>query len=236
MLPINLAQAEVSRYTDWHPPFMAMLWSLWPVPAFMLLIQNVLHWTGIALLASRLTGRWPYLMLAVGLTPIAFKYLGVIQKDTLLASLFVLAFGMAGRARLVPALLGALTRANGPFALIGIVRLPFALLLIAAMVPASMLFNRAVAERSYVERSLPFYDMAGIAHFEEDTSRFPAGCYTPLFWDTLGTQRCYFAFDKAPKSLTGEWVRTIAAHPVSYVRHRLAHFNATTFFLVPARQ
>ena len=186
----QLSEAHSGRFTDWHPPIMAMLWSLFPRPEAMLALQVSLHWVGIAGLALRLSGRWRWLMLAVGLTPIAFKYLGVLQKDTLLASLFIAAFGLLGHSRVGAAalgLLGSLVRANGVFAF-GPLLLPrwslattmaASIALSAALIPASMVFNRAVAEPTGVERSLQLYDLTGIKHFSGEQSN----CYTPLFWD-----------------------------------------------------
>jgi hypothetical protein len=102
-----------------------------------------------------------------------------------------------------------------------------------------MLFH---AERTGVERSLQLYDLAGIAHFSGDDSVLPVPifdldrCYTPLFWDTLGTQRCGRVFERLPRSIASQWLAGIAHHPLAYAEHRLAQFNREIFFLVPAMQ
>ena len=239
----QLAEARTGKFTDWHPPIMAMLWSVAPYPAAMLTLQIGLHWIGIAGLALRLSGHWRWVMLAVGLTPIAFKYLGVLQKDTLLTSLFVAAFGLAAHFRIASialGLFGSLVRANGVFAFgplalprMGLVRtIALSVALSAALIPVSMAFNRLVSEPTGVERSVQAYDLAGIEQF----SGKPSGCYTPLFWDTLSTERCGFSYQKIRGSITGEWLNAIANHPLAYAQHRLMHFNSTTFFLVPAMQ
>ncbi len=91
-----------------------------------------------------------------------------------------------------------------------------------------------------MERSLQLFDLAGIAHFSADTSGLPkeaeavTRCYTPLFWDKL--TQCLGSVDSLPESLTKQWIEAIATHPVAYAEHRLAHFNRTTFFMVPPMQ
>ncbi len=123
----QLSQAMTEAYTDWHPPLMAKIWALLGgTPQAMLALQITLHWFGFWSLAETLrrgkAGKWPWAMLAVGLTPIAIKYTGVIQKDSLLAEFLITAFGLAaltgghGIATIFGAA-GALCRANAVFAL-----------------------------------------------------------------------------------------------------------------------
>src|SRR3954470_7342970 len=125
-----LHQAISGHFTDWSPPLLAALWSvglkLGGTTQSLLIVQVALHWLGIGCLADRLERdghlKLAVAMLAVGLTPISFTYIGVIMTDTLLASFFIAAFGIAIRfsGSALPlglGLLGYLTRANGAFAL-----------------------------------------------------------------------------------------------------------------------
>ncbi|MES2119227.1 MAG: hypothetical protein V4513_01455 [Pseudomonadota bacterium] len=240
-------EIRAGRITDWHPPLMSIVWrALGGLPQAMLILNSIIYWTGIALLADQLQRqagrRWGLAMLAVGLSPISIFYLGRIQKDTLLTALLVLAAGLTARfARgygLVPAVIGVLTRINGAFA-----AAPFflrtrrlgpavlaSLALAAALIPASVFVNRAIfgAERSHVEKTLQLFDLAGTG--DPELKR----CYSVFEWDTL-KYRCQ-AFDRTPDDITGRWLGAIAAHPLSYAAHRLSFFNHAIYFLVPPRQ
>lgn len=131
------------------------------------------------------------------------------------------------------------------------------LLLIAtlAVLAVSPIINHRLlgASVSHVERVLPVFDLAGIAHFggplpprvDPETWRAAdaRGCYSPYLWDALGDEtRCGFVAEalgrdgSAGDHLIGEWARTIATHPLAYLRHRLAHLNATLRFVVPLGQ
>ncbi|MBV8970859.1 MAG: hypothetical protein JO290_01060 [Sphingomonadaceae bacterium] len=109
------------------------------------------------------------------------------------------------------------------------------------------------AGASHVERVLPVFDLAGIAHFggalpprinrsawaEVERRR----CYSPYLWDALGDDsRCGFVASALGlqgangDGLIGEWIRTVVANPVPYGRHRLAHLNATLRWIVPFGQ
>jgi hypothetical protein len=106
------------------------------------------------------------------------------------------------------------------------------------------------AGASDVGRSLPTYDLAGIALHAgpEAVPVLPASawraaearqCIRPMLWDPLG-DRCAFVSDglavAAPgRALTGVWIGTILHHPLGYAAHRLAHWNATMRWLVPWR-
>ena len=99
----QLLQAITGTYSDWHPPIMSVIWRQLLFADYllqpMLILQISLHWLGIGLFSYSLN-RSKYqkaalLMLASGLTPIAFKYTGIIQKDSLLASALIAAFGIA---------------------------------------------------------------------------------------------------------------------------------------------
>jgi hypothetical protein len=215
---------------------MAALWSLCPTPAAMLVLQIALFWTGLALVARAARSPWP---LIIGLSPIAVYYLGIIGKDTLLASALMLGAGLCslgwrwtGAAVL---LVGGFLRANAGFALGPLLfkRIWLAAVFGVLMLGLVALSSRAV-ERTGVERGLQLFDLAGIDHFEGG-NRFPEGCYTSMLWDTLSTGRCGHAFQRSG-NVTGEWISAIVRHPVAYAEHRIAHFNRATFFLVPPAQ
>jgi len=255
----QLAQALAGSYDDWHPPIMAVIWACLGASApAMLVLQSGLHWFGFWSLAEsvRRKGRSPYhwAVLAVGLSPIALKFTGVFQKDTLLESLFIAGFGLSSLkgghvAGSFLGTVGMLCRGNAVFALppllfararrMGLVRLVvLSVVIAAALVPASAFVNHTVlnARRSGVERSLQLFDIAGIAHFSHDASFLPKGaerageCYTPYFWDSF--RPCGVPLIQLPP-ITGNWLSAIAAHPVAYAMHRIAHFNIATFFAVP---
>lgn len=260
----QLSQAISGQFSDWHPPFMAMLWRfIGPTLSTMLFLQIVLHWLGIWAFAEgvrriRPSG-WIWVILAIGLTPIALKYTQVIQKDSLMTSFFLLAFGLAfltsRRMLALPfGIAGILCRSNGVFALppllIGNNNRQFGFLVsfVASLVIAAFLglligiFNTHVlaSRETGVQRSLQLFDLAGIAHFSRDNSSLPAGakdaarCYTPVFRDTLNG--CMAPMSSIKPSLTKEWGTTIFLHPLAYAQHRIAHFNRTIFFIVPPMQ
>lgn len=251
----QLAEIRAGRLRDWNPPLMAVIWrALGATPQAMLLVQVLLYWSGLALLADQLrresSAPWGFALLLVGLTPMSLVYLGVVQKDTLLVSLLLVATGLMLRfgraAALLPGLLAMLTRANAIFAVPPLfvrsqrwpVALALSLAIAAALVPVSRLINLSLlgAERSHVEKSLQLFDLAGI---EVHSGRLVIGpdvsrCYTPFYWDTL--QHDCGAFDRSPPDLTARWIAVIGAEPLAYARHRLIHFNHNIHFLVPPMQ
>ncbi len=127
---------------------------------------------------------------------------------------------------------------------------------VLAVLAASPTINHRLlgARASHVERVLPLYDLAGIAHFGglATLPRLPAarwreaearGCYHATMWDAYGDDtRCGFVGDAvgidspAGAGLIGEWAHAVAAHPAAYARHRLGHFNATMRWLVASGQ
>lgn len=259
----QLAQAVAGRYDDWHPPFMAMLWrALGATPPAMLIVQVVLHWAGIWTFAEGVRRvrptRWVWAVVAVGATPIALKYTGVIQKDSLLAGFLLLAFGLSLSARAAAGLpfglAAMLCRANGVFALppllFALRRKPMSLLstvaaslaLAVVLVPVIGTVNARLpgVAPSGVLRSVQLFDMAGIVHLSGDASVMPQGtrgavrCYTPLFLDAI--EPCMPPYAAMKPSMTREWLAAIGRHPLAYARHRLSHFNRTIFFLVPPMQ
>ena len=104
-----------------------------------------------------------------------------------------------------------------------------------------------------VALSLVIFDLGGITE-NSRTNVFPPvpgiddpvavnhGCYDPVEWDPYSwwvDEPCAIGFTNLVPALyrTGEspyrlWLRAIAAHPIAYAKHRLAHFNANSRFLV----
>ena len=107
------------------------------------------------------------------------------------------------------------------------------------------------AERSGVAGTLPLFDLVGIAHdapLAAPPGLTPAewaqaerrGCYTPFYWDPFGdATRCAEMGDAILDDEDGRppimraWVATIAAYPLAYATHRLAHLNATLRIATP---
>jgi hypothetical protein len=149
----QLTQARSGLYTTHHPPLMAWLWSwldrVTPGPIGMLVLQNVLFWSALGILAfftrkmpAILAGGW---VLVVGLLPPCFSFIGTIWKDVhlgvwlLFASvLLVLATRYRSRSRWLalaslPFLFyGNAVRPNGLFAMV-----PLALWAVAVLAPSA---------------------------------------------------------------------------------------------------
>lgn len=122
-----------------------------------------------------------------------------------------------------------------------------------ALLLALPVANRVLgAERSGVELSLVAYDLGGITK-NAGVDAFPplpiadpvavnARCYSPVSWDSYS----WWVDDPCPiqfEALRGAFARmrtnpyawlatAIAAHPLAYARHRLAHFNRNLRFWV----
>jgi hypothetical protein len=157
----------------------------------------------------------------------------------------------------------ALVRANAIFSVapLGALLMPrrwgawrgaAALALLAAGLGAAGPVNHGVfdAERSGVERTAALFDLAGIAARTPIDRPLPLTgaerqaivrlrCATPFFWDPLGEDsRCAPALSRPwsqpPGALYRDLARAIAAAPIAYARHRLAHLNSTERWLVPA--
>ena len=102
--------------------------------------------------------------------------------------------------------------------------------------------------------SLVAFDLAGMS-VDEQHNLFPQyapaeglalsrHCYVPAQFNHLGTPECYAMEDGLHDWLEREkvdpvrfWLATIAAHPIAYAEHRLAHFDRNMRFMqrdVPA--
>ena len=214
-------------------------------------------------------------VLAIAAFPLFAGWQGVVLKDTQMLGAVLAAVGLVAWPRLageripvatlaaVVMLLAyaALLRANAVFAIV-----PLAVMLwpgaarpwrrggavivgtlaVLALVPPinHQLFD---AQETKVSRTLPTYDLAGIAHFAEaDDGLLPREralierrhCYQPFFWDPFENPAHCGAvaarLNELPRAdLNRLWLAAIAHHPLAYVEHRLAHLNATERLIVP---
>ena len=219
-------------------------------------------------------------VLALGAFPLFAGWQAAVLKDAQMTGALLAATGIAGwwhlRGRPLPRLAGggiaplllyaALVRGNAVFAAAPLacglfdwfglrrptVRAAALLGLTAAVMLAAPFVNHQLlgAEETGIARSLPTYDLAGIAH--RAGSEAPAvltpgdwaqvearHCYTPFFWDPLGhPEHCQFIQEALGEQAPGgtlyvAWAVAAAHHPFAYAAHRLAHWNATLRWLVP---
>lgn len=97
-------QVLSGRYDDWHPPVMARLWSLLHVlgggAGPMMVLQIVLYWLGLGLLAGGLarTGRLraAAVVLAVGALPGFAVWQWAVLKDIQMVAAMLAAVGIVG--------------------------------------------------------------------------------------------------------------------------------------------
>jgi hypothetical protein len=97
------AEALSSDFTDWHPPMMAFLWSLFikviEGPGLMLAFHLLCHWFAFALIADALSrtghGRLGLLTLFAGAFPVLLHYNGGMLKDVGMGETLLAAFSVA---------------------------------------------------------------------------------------------------------------------------------------------
>jgi hypothetical protein len=193
---------------DWQSPVMTVLWGLIdpvaPGAASMFLLIAASYWLGFGLLAfalARRASRLALLLPLLALLPPAFVFAGIIWRDVLFATCWLLAAAIAfavadGRARLrVPAqalalalcAFGVLLRPNaliaGPI-LAAYLAWPMrispkrtAILLVPAMAGlfglVQLVYYGALgATRQYPLQSIMVFDLGGISHFAKQ-NQFP---------------------------------------------------------------
>ncbi|HWP11581.1 MAG TPA: hypothetical protein VNN06_07145 [Ramlibacter sp.] len=117
------AEAISGKYTDWHPPVMAWLWSLLRLagegPAPFLLLHLAAYWTGFGLLADGMRRRGhPRIAFAIALSGAFPPFLflnGTIMKDVGMAASWIAAAGVIfwfrAQQRRIPVLCGVLVAA-----------------------------------------------------------------------------------------------------------------------------
>jgi hypothetical protein len=106
------------------------------------------------------------------------------------------------------------------------------------------------ADESGVQQTEALFDLAGIAAHapsaagtgltsDERRDIIVRHCSKPFFWDPLGDPaHCDATMDRLRNLPTATLYATLAVailhHPLAYAGHRLAHFNSTERWLVPA--
>lgn len=219
-------------------------------------------------------------VLMVGAAPLFLGWATVILKDAQMACCLVAAVGLVAhwrlRERAIPIwgaglallLIGYATLVRGN-AVFGTVPLAFALFdwagvrrwparaalvvaVVLALIGVEPVINHRLlgAEATQVERSLPLYDMAGIAHHAHlpTIAGLPPalwgkserlGCYSPYYWNPYGEpalcddvgQAAMFA-EAAPPRPMARWAGMVARHPLAYMEHRAVHLNSNLRFWV----
>lgn len=152
---------------------------------------------------------------------------------------------------LVLLLVASLTRANAPFITAPIIimitigwntRLKsfvfsaiLAIMLIGVSGPINHKLFGALSANPLI--SLQVYDLAGISNFtgaievpgnytSEEKQRIVGGCYSPVHWDVYAWGSCRFVVEKMQRDGLGlVWVKSIFRNPISYLKHRVSHFN-----------
>ena len=214
-------------------------------------------------------------VLALGALPLFAGWQAAVLKDTQMLGAMLAAVGLIGWWRLterrmpIPAIVAVvlllayaiLVRANAVFAVVPLAVMlapwPMRLWQRGLAIVAGILLVLAVtppinhglldAGETSVTRTLPIFDLAGIAHYSATAdSLSPAErtliarrhCYQPYFWDPLGDEdRCGSIaerLDLVPaRTLLTLWLGSAMHHPVAYLEHRFAHLNSTDRLLVP---
>ena len=94
---------QISAFTDLHPPAMGLVWKIvdriYPGPAGMLVIHNLLYWTASGLLSFHLFRRnliqySIFSILIIGLFPPIFAIFSTIWKDVAMASTLFMGFAL----------------------------------------------------------------------------------------------------------------------------------------------
>jgi hypothetical protein len=109
------------------------------------------------------------------------------------------------------------------------------LAILVAAPPVNLYLFRA--EPSGVEKSLPIFDLAGIAARTAGPGPATARrCYSPVEWDRSGEPGCpgFALLRQTDDHVARLWLAEILHHPAAYAVHRLGHFDRTMRLFVPA--
>lgn len=213
-------------YGDWQSPVMTLLWRtidpLAPGPASMFLVITALYWLGIGILAMSIHRRSVALAVALpllALAPPLFALLGVIWRDVLMASVWLLAAALvfattawSARPRLAAQLIalalivfGVLIRPNAIAAAPLLITyavwpqqfhwkraaLLYAPLAVALYAIMQIVYYGALdASRQHPLHSIAVFDLGGITSFSGENA-FPVS-WQPAELETLRS-RCYDA-------------------------------------------
>jgi len=96
----QLRHARAGQYLSYYAPVMGWIWGLLdrvaPGPFGMLVLQNAIFWSGLALIASvAIRSAWaPAAVLAIGFYPSVLAELGTVWKDVHLCAALVLSTGL----------------------------------------------------------------------------------------------------------------------------------------------
>lgn len=207
-------QAVDNQFEDWHPPLMAWVWRRLafaiPGPAPMLLLQLLLYWAGIGLIAW-----WAYrkgqrgLAIAsacAGFLPAPFALTGAVLKDVLMAGCLLCATGLLlwrrGGAAILFLFIAAALRLNAVFACLPLMlaALPVAFtrtrgrLAGSAIIAATALLATGPAisalvqaEDTKVDLSLIIFDLGGITEHSRANAFPDFGVRDPV----AANHRCY---------------------------------------------
>jgi hypothetical protein len=185
------------------------------------------------------------LLLAAGLAACLLRGLfrGRVAKGLVAFFLLIGAFMRANSLFALPPLLDlAGSAASRRWAARGLMQRAAIVCVLAALVaPAHLMADRYLFRVNDIApmSQLQVFDLGGISYFSGADAfqgffgpDFPAKnrtCYTPRFWDVYGWGGCPEVYENLkPKfgaGLTKLWLEGIAAHPVAYLTHRLAHIN-----------
>ena len=262
---------------DWQSPVMTVLWGaiepLAPGSASMFLLTATLYWLGFAILALSIVRRSFATALAVSLTafaPPAFVFVGIIWRDVLFATLWLLAAAlaysvserrdrwryMAQALAIALLVLGLLLRLNALFAApilaaylvwparfdikrAALVYVP-AVIALYALVP-TVYYGVLGAKHQNALHAILVFDLGGITYFAKQ-NQFPVtwtaeqdkqlsdDCYRPEAWDYYWRiEPCSFVMTRLEADkifgspvLVDAWRRAVLAHPLAYLRHRIA--------------
>src|SRR5215469_14876666 len=236
---------------DWQSPLMTIVWSfidpISPGSGSMLLLIATLYWAGFALLAMI----WRDIFFGtVWLLAATIIYFLADRSHSLRRmmqglALVLVGFGVLLRPNAIIAAPLLVAYIAWPE------RFEWkrtALLFIPALLAGYGLIQIAYYEILAVHRenplhSLVVFDLGGITHFAQE-NQFPVSwsadenallitqCYEPVRWDSYWTwDPCNFVMSRLQSKedvifgtsrLAHAWVRAVAAHPVSYLTHRLA--------------
>jgi hypothetical protein len=185
------------------------------------------------------------LLLAAGFAACLLRgvFRGRMAKGLLALFLVMGAFMRANSLFALPPLLDlAGASASRRWATRGLVQRAVIVCVLAALVaPAHLIADRYLFRVKDIApmSQLQVFDLGGISYFSGADAfqgffgpAFPAKnrtCYTPRFWDVYGWGGCPEVYENLKPKFGVElgklWLEGIAAHPLAYLTHRLAHIN-----------
>lgn len=120
-------------------------------------------------------------------------------------------------------------------------RAVIACLIALAVAPSHLIADRYIFRVVDIHpiSQLQVFDLGGITFnsgsdafkgfFGPDFVRRNATCYTPRYWDVYGWGGCPEVYENLKPRFGADlgklWIEGIAAHPIAYVTHRIAHAN-----------